>query len=44
MSDEFKTNKVVDDFEALTGAKVNLQVVPNEQYPNKLKPFSSGNT
>jgi hypothetical protein len=29
---------------ATTGAKVNLQVVPNEQYPNKLKPFSSGNT
>lgn len=39
MSDEFKTNKVVDDFEALTGAKVDLQVVPNEQYLNKLKPL-----
>jgi maltose-binding protein MalE len=39
MSDEFKTNKVLDDFEALTGAKVDLQIVPNEQYLNKLKPL-----
>jgi len=39
MSDEFKTNKVVEDFEAATGAKVDLQVVPNEQYLNKLKPL-----
>lgn len=39
MSDEFKTNKVIDDFEALTGAKVVLQIVPNEQYLNKLKPI-----
>lgn len=39
MSDEFKTNKVIDDFEAATGATVDLQVVPNEQYLNKLKPI-----
>jgi len=39
MSDEFKTNKVIEDFEAATGAKVDLQVVPNEQYLNKLKPL-----
>jgi multiple sugar transport system substrate-binding protein len=39
MSDEFKTNRVVEDFEAATGAKVDLQIVPNEQYMNKLKPL-----
>ena len=39
MSDEFKTQGVIADFEAATGAKVDLQVVPNEQYLNKLKPL-----
>lgn len=39
MSDEFKTNKVIEDFETLTGAKVDLQVVPNDQYLSKLKPI-----
>jgi maltose-binding protein MalE len=39
MSDEFKTQGVIAEFEAATGAKVDLQVVPNEQYLNKLKPL-----
>ena len=37
-SDEFITNKVVEDFEKRTRAKVELQIVPNEQYMSKLKP------
>ncbi|NNM67046.1 MAG: extracellular solute-binding protein [Spirochaetales bacterium] len=39
MSDEFKTNGVIQDFEKMTGAKVDLQIVPNEQYMNKLLPL-----
>lgn len=38
-SDEFKTNGVIADFEKLTGAHVDLRVVPNEQYMNKLIPL-----
>jgi len=43
MSDEFKTQGVIAEFEKATGATVVLQVVPNEEYLLKLKArFQSG--
>lgn len=36
---EFKDQGFVADFEKLTGAKVELQIVPNENYENKMMPL-----